>query len=331
MSRNLLLGVSAMALAACLVATAPAHAQVIVPDASIEGPIQTVTPYSPDQTSQFGPLQGEMNVMGVTVKVLRSAPIHTATNPGLTLNQLQTPGLPGRPQAFIGGTAIITGDSVAGILYASDVFVEVAENVVVGEATGTTIDHEDDTVRSTINNVIIIPLTDSRTPASSPLDAGGFEIDPTTIPPGVPFSVEGYYAGGRIYYHTLEADAGTLLNPTTPQVSILRAQCRTRNDGRSRDELEVRGGTVNPAGGLVTIQRLLPNQSPASPSSWVNVLPVNVVPVVDALTNEGLYRYTASNLNLGPICPAQVRAVMRGTTAASAILATSAGFSPDSR
>ena len=85
MSRNLLLSGSAMALVTCLVATAPARAQV-VPDASIEGPIQMVTP-APG-TSPFGPTKGEMKVMGVKVVVLVSAPIHTDTNPNLTLGEL---------------------------------------------------------------------------------------------------------------------------------------------------------------------------------------------------------------------------------------------------
>lgn len=327
---KLLVGVSTLTLMLGVAALAPAQAQ-IVPDASIEGPIQSVTPFAVDQASQFGPVQGEMKVMGVTVKVLRSAPIHTDTNPNVALGTLEN-SLPGREFGFRNGTAIVTGDSVTGVIFASDVFVEVAENVVVGEATGTTADPADDTIsRSTINHVIIEPLEDPRTPASPPLNAFGFEIDPTTIPGGVPFSVAGYFANNRIYYHTLEADAGSLLQAATPQVSILRAQCRTRNDGRSRDELEVRGGTYLPAGGLVTIQRLLPGANPALAASWANVAPSNIAPVVDPLAGQGLYRYTASNLNLGPVCPAQVRAVMRGTTATSAILATSVGFTPDSR
>ena len=95
------------------------------------------------------------------------------------------------------------------MLYASDVFVEMAENVVVGESTGT-VAHEDLVARSTINNVIVVPLTDPRTPAGPPINSFGFEIDPASIPAGSAFSVAGFYANNRIYYHTLEADAGTL-------------------------------------------------------------------------------------------------------------------------
>ena len=179
--------------------------------------------------------------------------------------------------------------------------------------------------------MIVVPLEDPRTPAGSPINGFSFAIDPVTIPPGSAFSVAGY-ADNRIHYHTLEADAGQLINPTTPQVSILRAQCQARNDGRSRDELELRGGTVNPANGRVTIQVLRPGAGPALAASWQNVNPVNIAPVVDAQFNQGLYRYTASNLNFGPVCPAQVRRLSDGAGPApnNTILIRSAGFGPDS-
>jgi len=328
MLRNLLLGTSALGLAAFVAASAQAQV-VIVPDASIEGAIQSVTPGA-GVFAPFGATKGEMVVMGVTVRVLASAPIHSDTNPAIDLSTLEN-SLPGREHGFLGGTAIVTGDSSGGVLYASDVFVEVAENVVVGEATGTKNDPLDDLVtRSTINNVIIVPLEDPRTPAGPPINSFGFEIDPVTIPPGSAFSVAGYFAGDRIYYHTLEADAGTLINATTPQVSILRAQCRARNDGRSRDELEVRGGTYLPAAGRVTIQTLRPGANPSLDASWISRAPINIAPVVDPVFGQGLYRYTASNLNFGAVCPAQVRAIMRAA-AGSPILASTAGFGPDSR
>ena len=326
MSRSLMLGASTITLAMGLTATAPIQAQVVpLPDASIEGPISAVTINATTKLRApcpgTGNALGEMTVMGVKVKVLTGASIHSDTNPVLTLASLrQAPTLPGRTKnGFIGGTAIVTGDSVSGVLCANDVFVEAAENVVVGESTGTTID-VDLISRSTINGVIVVPLTDPRTPAGPPINSFGFEIDPFSIPLGSAFSVAGYFAGGRIYYHTLEADAGNLLDTTSPQVSILRAQCRARNDGRSRDELEVRGGAVNPAEGPVTIEYLAPD------GTWIAVAP-SVAPVVDPLVSppQGLYRYTSSSLNFGAICPAQVRAVLAGG------LATTDGFSPDSR
>ena len=52
MSRELLLGATAAALVACL-AGSPVQAQVVVPDASIEGPIQAV-----NATPGSGPLGG---------------------------------------------------------------------------------------------------------------------------------------------------------------------------------------------------------------------------------------------------------------------------------
>lgn len=323
MLRRLMLGASGITLAIGLAATA--QAQAVLPDASIEGPISAVTTTAEAKLRApcpgTGNALGEMTVMGVKVKVLVGAVIHSDTNPALTLQNLkQAPALPGRTKnGFIGGTAIVNGDSVSGVLCANDVFVEIAENVVVGESTGTVVD-TDTVTRSTINNVIVVPLTDPRLPAGPPINSFGFEINPDSIPVGSAFSVAGYFAAGKIYYHTLEADAGTLIDEVSPQVSILRAQCRARNDGRNRDELEVRGGAVNPAEGPVTIEYLAPN------GTWIAVTP-SVAPIVDPLVTppQGLYRYTSSSLNFGPICPAQVRAVLAGG------LATTDGFSPDSR
>ncbi|MFO1048261.1 MAG: hypothetical protein U1E52_10235 [Geminicoccaceae bacterium] len=331
MSTRLLCGVSGLALA-CAAFAAPASAQLA--DVSIEGPIQSVTPFAAPVGDTIGTravnVVGEMRVMGVLVKVLDTTPVHTPTNEHVTLGELADGPLPGRSgPGFIDGTAIVTGDSLAGVLYATDVFTDFAEHVIVGEATGIAEDDELVT-RATVNKTIIQALTDPRMPAGPPINSFGFSIDPTNIAEGSLVAAEGYYANNRLYYHNLEADAGALINPSVAEVSVLRAQCRIR--GRNRDELEVRGGTHTPANGRVTIQRLVPNPNPLLAGTWQNVAPINIAPVVDTTVTpqQGLYRYNAANLNLGAVCPAQIRAIMRAT-ANGPILATSDPFTPDSR
>ena len=181
-------------------------------------------------------------------------------------------------------------------------FTDFAENVLVGEATGVRADPVDQLVeRATVNDMIVVPSEDPRIPAGPAINGFGFAIDPRSVVNGSLVAVEGYYAGDRLYYHSLEADGGALLDPISPQVSVLRASCRKRGGGR--DELEVRGGTVNPANARVRIQYW-------NGTVWVNLAP-QVTPVVDNLVAppQGLYRYNQSNLNLpGTVCPAQVRA-----------------------
>jgi hypothetical protein len=162
-----------------------------------------------------------------------------------------------------------------------------------------------------------------------PVNGFGFQIDPRTVTPGTLLSAEGYFAGSKLYYHTIEADSGTLLNAAVPEVSVLRASCRIR--GRTRDELEVRGGTHTPAATTVRIEYLKAGQNPALDTSWQPVAPL-VTSVADntVVPAQGLYRYTASNLNLGPVCPAQVRAVLPNVLAAGKPVA-SEPFTPDSR
>lgn len=335
MSTRLLCGVSGLALA-CAAFAAPASAQLA--DVSIEGPIQSVTPFAAPVGDTIGTravnVIGEMRVMGVLVKVLDTTPVHTPTNEHVSLGELGDGPLEGRSEpGFIGGTAIVTGDSLAGVLYATDVFTDFAENVIVGEATGIaeeTLANEEIVARATVNRTIIQPSTDPRMPAGPPINSFGFSIDPTNIAEGSLVAAEGYFANNRLYYHTFEADAGALVNPSIAEVSVLRAQCRIR--GRNRDELEVRGGTHTPANGRVTVQRLVPNPNPLLAGTWQNVNPVNVTPVVDTTVTpqQGLYRYNATNLNLGAVCPAQVRVIMRAT-ANGPIIATSDPFTPDSR
>jgi hypothetical protein len=309
MSKTLLLGASAIALGIGIAAASPASAQVVVPDASLEGPIQSIDPTPGTGTLPSGPVDysGTMQVMGITVRVLNNAIVRTDTA-AVTVAQLAAaPPLAGRSQdGFVGGTAIVTGDSFGGIIYASNVFAEAAENVILGESTGI-LDGD-----ITVNGVRAIASTDPRLTAGKPINGFGFEVIPASIPVNSLLSLIGYYANlpgnNNFYYHTLEADVGTLVNPNVPEVNVLRAQCRIR--GGNRDELEVRGGTHTPANAAVTIQISDPSVTTGTTPGWRNLTPT-AAPVVDATVTppQGLYRFNRTNLNLpGAVCPAFVRA-----------------------
>lgn len=313
---------SSAAVTAMIAAAAPALAQVVplLADVSIEGPIQGFEAPAAGETAPNGqPIVGVIKVMGATVKVPANAPIHSPTNDHLTWEQFTTGPFPGRGEpGFQGGTAIVTGDSAGGVIYATDVFSDLAENVVVGEATASVVDGPAN--RATVNNIALVPLDDPRMPAGRPINGFGFEVNPAQITAGSLVSVEGYFAGDKLNYHTLEADGAVLVKPTTAEVSVLRAQCRIRGGGR--DELEVRGGTKVPANAAVRIQYL------NAANAWVNVNPV-VAPVVDNTVTpaQGLYRYNSSALRFpGAICPAQIRA-----TFSTNVTVASEGFAPDAR
>ena len=323
MSNSLRSTVSAAALAVALGGAAPAMAQTaLLADVSIEGPIQGFQAATSGDVAPNGqPIVGVMTVMGATIKVPANAAIHTPTNGSLTWTQFTTGAFPGRGEpGFLGGTAIVTGDSQGGVIYAADVFSDMHEHVVVGEATSAVVDGP--ATRATVNNIPLVPLDDARMPAGRPINGFGFEVNPSQITAGTLVSVEGYIAGGRLNYHTFEADGAALTSRDTAEVSILRASCRYR--GGNRNEMEVRGGTKNPAGGQVTIQYSYGN------NAWTSVTP-NVTSVADTTVTpqQGLYRYVTSSLTFPTgmrVCPGQVRAVF---TAAPAV--TSDVVTPESR
>lgn len=332
MSRHLLLGVSTLPF---LAAAPAAMAQVVLPDITVEGPMTSITVQSEPLPAQLGvgSTVGIIRVMGVDIKVRADALVHTVTNNDLgdtdglpttpsdnagALNRLKSVPLPGRPEAqgFLGGTVIVTGDSLNGFIYAKDVFTDMFENVVVGEATGINAA----TGRVSVQFMDLIPINDPRMPAVPPMNIYGFEIDPLTITRGTLVSAEGYFSksldGENLYYHTIEADsAGLKIDATTGKyptnVSILRANCRVR--GRNRDELQVRGGVHSPANGTVTIQVKVPVTT-ANPTGWRNAVGARglTVAVADPATAnplQGEYRFDTSAENFGGTCPPLVRAV----------------------
>ena len=225
---------TAMTAALAFFASIPAHAQIIVTSVAseVEG---TVTAISTNFNGSVS-----MTVMGITVNVPVGTPVNTPTAQ-LTFAQLvSTTPLPNRTQpGFIGGTAIVTGTSDArGVLTADSVFVEPAENVILGIVTANTASG------ISVNNIPVVFIQDARMLAEPVKDVNGIEIIRSSIPVGTGASVEGYYSNGIFNAFLMEAEQGTPVL-ATPQVAITRATARERTPNTQRgDEYEIRGSTT---------------------------------------------------------------------------------------
>lgn len=257
-------------------------------EAAIEGPITAIDV-----------VNNTITVMDIVVSVPPGTPISTPTSSGLSLaNLAAAPPFPGRSvDGFLGGTAIINGESLGGVMTASDVFSDLFENVVVGEATDT--DGDPNTLH--LLGMLLEPSTDPRMPAGTPTNGFGFEIVPSTIAAGSLTAAEGYFGDDQVLrWHTLESDGGDLVNAGLTEVSITRAQCRDRGNSI---ELEVRGGVHDPASGPVLIQRQRPNPV----NGFANVATVQAVADAEA-PGFGAYRLTRTVNNVAN-CPALLKAV----------------------
>jgi len=207
-----------------------------------------------------------------------------ATSPGATLTQAQlldpTP-LPGRSQpGFIGGTAIINGiSSLAGGFTGADLFVEPAENVVLGIITANT------ACDIRIEGVPLKRLADARLPFGKAINGNGFEIDYCTSRVGGAAAVEGYFAGDTLYVFAYESDDADPIS-TVGETSINLAKC-----GRGR--MEVRGATTANTGEVTVSNN---DTIPPTPLGTAGI-------DLDPVTNQGTYRFRQ---NVGA-CPSEAR------------------------
>ena len=182
----------------------------------------------------------KMAVNGIDVR-FAVAPTNKLLTPAgtLTIAQLlDSNPLPGRSSpGFELGTAIVIGkfDSNTKQLAATEISIEPSENVIVGGITR----NDNGTPRQIeVNGVPIALIEDARLKAAPVRNEFGFEVKPETITIDMPASVEGYYAGGKFNAFLLEVDGPAQLVNLNPQVSILRAQGRSRG---AEYDLDARG------------------------------------------------------------------------------------------
>jgi hypothetical protein len=158
---------------------------------------------------------------------------------------------------FMGGTCIVEGEDnqMPGGRMASTLFVEPAENVLVGPTTNEPgKPFEILGVRIKLmspppnplngeNLANYLPDPMGRIVARSPTNANGFKIKLNTVAKGDESSAEGYLSDDRKTFHAfaIETTGGTpIVPPGTPAAAILRADVTFVS--ATRVKLEVRGG-----------------------------------------------------------------------------------------
>jgi hypothetical protein len=220
-----------------------ARAQVA---AEVEGPVSAITDHGDGTAS--------MTVMDILVKLDSNTVINSPTA-ALSIRELaDRVSLPGRTQpGFVGGTAIVIGNSYNGIIHALNITIEPAENVVIGEITA-----NNDTAGCIggmqpadralfINGVPITFLNDARMPFGEATNEGGFPINPCSLTPGDSVAIEGYFTSQGLYVFGLTSDDADTAGHAN-QTAITRVQCRERA-GR----LEARGATTASSGTVTLI------------------------------------------------------------------------------
>ncbi len=309
-----------LAAIALLALTGVSQAIAQVP-AALEGKITAITR---DAISGAA----SMTVIGVPIYVSATTPIKTPTATLSTTQLVSATALPGIPatndSAFVNGTAIVNGtwNAAANRLDATDVFVEPAENILLGLVTA------NNAGELQINGVRVVPIptTELRMPSLPMRNEAGIPVIPSSVPVGAQAAAEGYYAGGVFNAFIIDVSAGTAAVKTS-QVSILRAQGRERTPNATRgDELDIRGGssTFNSLGNPV-----LANQT-------IDIFRIDLINGVTTATRIGSTTTVADPLNPGMAtwrfigtttpsnnailgtCPKLIRAVNRAVTTASA-------------
>jgi len=266
---------------------------------TVEGPISNVVKNADGSVT--------LTVFGTGFVVQPGVPVATPTAI-ITNDQLADPALfPGRTQpGFVGGTAIIDGLVIAGVATPLTVFVEPAENVLLGSVTA------NGTAGMVVQGVPMLELNDARMPSEGVHNVFGFPVIASSIPVGTGVAAEGYFAGGNFNYFLIEADAGTLVNSADPAVSVTRARCVPGGS------LRVQGGAYLPDNATVEVRNALTDfvfgsatavPDPASPGFGAYIFDINV---------------TAATVNEDNACPSEVRVVRTAPAAPAGIEATAA-------
>lgn len=183
-----------------------------------------------------------LTIMGVSVNVPKDVSI-TSPSAVLTLAQLADPApLPGRTQAgFVGGNAFVTGDTDpnTGVITASDIFVEPANNLLLGVVTSK------GGGPLKVNHMAVELSTDTRMPCAPPKNKYGMPVDIKNLASGTPILIEGYYDGGSFRAFNLEIRGKSTVASPNPQIAIIASKCWERSPNTSLgDEVEIRGAVT---------------------------------------------------------------------------------------
>jgi hypothetical protein len=180
-----------------------------------------------------------ITVMNRPGRVPAGTPITSPSNPALTQAQLLDPApLPGRTDAgFLNGTAIVTGTTTGATSTAADVFVEPAENVLIGLTTAPS-----NGAPLAINGVNVALVSDARMPGTAVHAVSGVAIDIHTVAAGAAAAATGYLGsnGGVPTFYAFEVSA--VGNPLldAEQTTLSRVTCR-----QSKGELRGLGASTS--------------------------------------------------------------------------------------
>jgi hypothetical protein len=231
----------------------PAQAQTR-PETPIEfeGPIQSI---EPDRDGVKLKVNGiEVFIPAGVIGSTGSDGVHTPTAKLTSVADIVSDApFAGRPdyKGFRGGTAIVTGTSGADGVTAADVFMEPAENVILGAVTA----NSPTEFRVEGVKVYLLPSAngkpsyppgvnyDPRLPGLPMKNELGFTIDPSKVQVYADAALEGYFGkdvDGSDAFYAFSIDSVSDVEDPNPTVSILRAQCRVRST--TQVEWEIRGG-----------------------------------------------------------------------------------------
>lgn len=253
-----------------------------------------------------------LTVFGTNVVVQNGVPIATPTKILSNAELADPTPLQGRTEAgFVGGTAIIDGLVIDGVPTPLTVFVEPSENVLLGAVTANGPDG------LVVQGVPMIELNDARIPSDGVHNVFGFPVVASSIPVGTGIAAEGYFAGGAFHHFLIEADAGTLVNPADPAVSVTLARCVPGG------ELRVLGGAYLPDNATVTVSNALTGFV----FGTATAVPDAAAPGFGAYTFRT--DATAAAVNDDGACPSEVRVVRTAPApAVEAVAAVSGVVAP---
>lgn len=276
---------------------------------------------------------------GVKIDVPGTATVSSPTHDIGIAGLLSEVVLPGRTeQGFLGGTCIIEGENSGMTNTAASVYVEPAENVIVGEVSQSIIDRSANPVPGPrpfkIRDVEIVPLEATQTAglivAKKPRNEVGVEINLDTVTEGDLSSAEGYVGNdGKMYAYVIETTGGSgdPANNVLAQGTVQRADLRTINANTFQYKLEVRGGCTFPYGGAnQTLEmQMASGKNSDGTTRWISAANTGTNPTVNGMAavtctatvdvpGGGTYRYRNDNFRATAV-PTAVRVRTRNGAA----------------